>query len=365
MLLGTLLTACGGGDSPSVFEELLAKIPDTPETREWVLINDYALVREEFGIPLPDQTADRDRMVEYIIELVAETGLARGPFISGMGEIPSIHLDMAQYRAFDARNVDQTVEAGLRPGRLEVVQGRFDPDATGRALGTCDGCEPPQTVNYGGATYYSWGGDFKGNLSTRFAPPVFDRLGRGGRILVQDDYVYRALSHGGMEELIEVSLGDDDSLAELEDFKLLAEALSHLGAYTALLSDQTQRAEDFLPDAFSGEIRQQRISEIEKGGLLLRYSAFAIGAGADEDGRYGVLILIHDNADEARENARILENRINEGNSIITGEPWTEMIGRLDVNIDGRVLSATFSGEQARKIWLAWIVHGDTLIAHE
>ena len=45
------LASCGG--EPSVYEELLGLVPDTPETRSQVFISDYALMRELFDTPLP------------------------------------------------------------------------------------------------------------------------------------------------------------------------------------------------------------------------------------------------------------------------------------------------------------------------
>ena len=50
----------------SPYEELLGLVPDTPETRSCVLINDYALIRElGFDIPLPGQGANESDMEEY------------------------------------------------------------------------------------------------------------------------------------------------------------------------------------------------------------------------------------------------------------------------------------------------------------
>ena len=47
-----------------------------------------------------------------------------------------------------------------------------------------------------------------------------------------------------MKALIDASLGKRRSLAEVEDFRLLAEGMSSLGAYTAFLSNQTQALGD-------------------------------------------------------------------------------------------------------------------------
>ena len=56
-----------------------------------------------------------------------------------------------------------------------------------------------------------------------FAPPAFDRLGRGGRIMVQREYVYRTLMTESMEGLIDARLGERPTLRDVEEFRLLAE----------------------------------------------------------------------------------------------------------------------------------------------
>ena len=48
--------------SLTVYEELLSLIPDTTGTRASVFINNYALARELFEIPLPGPEADVDRL---------------------------------------------------------------------------------------------------------------------------------------------------------------------------------------------------------------------------------------------------------------------------------------------------------------
>ncbi len=90
LVIALLLTACGGigGGGKGVFQELLGTIPDTSETRQLVLINDFALARELFDVELPGPDADEEALKEYLIDLLdpRNTGLARGPWISGFTE---------------------------------------------------------------------------------------------------------------------------------------------------------------------------------------------------------------------------------------------------------------------------------------
>ena len=131
--------------------------------------------------------------------------------------------------------MDQSIVAAFAlPATLDVIRGRFDPQATDKALESCSECETPSREEYGGVSYYSWGEDYADNLQLRFAPPAFDEIGRGGRIAVLDEYVFRTLGASDMEALIDASLNEGASLADVEEFRLLAGGMSRLGAYTML-----------------------------------------------------------------------------------------------------------------------------------
>lgn len=112
-------------------------------------------------------------------------------------------------------------------------RGRFDPEATDSALESCSECPRPDRKEHGGIPFYAWGEDYKPDLTRSLNPPAFDQLGRGGRIAVQDCYVFRALGTGDMELLTDAHRDDTTSLADVEEFLLLASGMSELGDYTA------------------------------------------------------------------------------------------------------------------------------------
>lgn len=83
LTLAVILSACGPSESAttaadtnsptaevSLLEKLLATIPDTPDTRRSVFINDYAAVREIFEVPLPGPDAGEPAFLEYFKALV-------------------------------------------------------------------------------------------------------------------------------------------------------------------------------------------------------------------------------------------------------------------------------------------------------
>ncbi len=171
LAISSVLAACGSADDTppskaSPFKELLGAIPDRPDTRKSVIINDYASVREIFRVPLPGPEADQTALQEYFVGVRGQAYLADGPFITGMHR-EAMENPRRQYLAFDGRNVDQSVEAGIIPAILEVALGRFDPDATAQALEACAECPPPDMESHNDVPFYSWGNDHQGDIERR------------------------------------------------------------------------------------------------------------------------------------------------------------------------------------------------------
>ena len=398
-LLATIGAACGGAESsptptltqtpapthtptlratltrtaPTVYEELLALIPDTPETRSYLVINDYALLRKSLNVPLPGPDANQEALVNYLFSLgdaifqESAPRWAEAPFISGYGDITNNPNFTPKYLAFDQRHVDQSAVAGRPPGKLDVMLGRFDPEASDKALEACSECRPPQRVQHQGISFYSWGGETP-RLKEVFALPFFDRLGTGGRITVQDSHVFYTVETSRMEALIETSLGLRPSLLEVEEFRLLARAMSQLGAYTSYLSDQIQGLEEASADLSGEGATEEQVellkAQLESFPLLIPFQTFATGGGVDQEGPYMALALVHVTAESAEENMTLLRRRVNEAPSVVTGQPWAELVDDLEVHAEGRVLSAKLRGPISES-WLSWVLAGDQLLLQE
>lgn len=314
--------------------------------------------------------------------------------------------------ALSPESVDQSLLAGAGPQQWEALRGRFDPDATEQALSACSGqCIPPDVrEEYQGVTFYSWGEDFKGSLGDRLKPPAFDKQGRGGRIAVQDKYIFRTLWIDGMKRLIDASLGRRPSLADAEEFRLMAKELSELGAYSIFLSNDTQRMFDLdsltvtltgEPGAYDwlvndDEMRRkykvffwdsggrsvgvqldsplEEVQQIRQGlqqSSLRPYQAFGTGRGLDADGRYIGVVLVHTNEELAGENAVLLRQRIEETLNLAQSKPWSETVDleNMEARVKGRLLVAILplpDQEQAGGIPTFATAHTlDALLLHE
>ena len=367
---------------PSVgYEELLRAIPDTPENRSEVYIDDYALVRRLFDIPLPGPGDDEAALQEFydwnpplddaLGDTVPVLQFGQTAFFSPLNYLSKGVAANIHHLAFDIRSMDQTIVAGPPEAKLDVTLGRFDPDATDEALRSCSECPTPEREEYEGVPYYSWGQDNGVDRDMILAPPAFDHLGRGGRIAVLDSYVFHTWATDEMNSLIGALRDERPSLADFKEYRLLAAGMSRLGAYAMLLSDNTfgleAMVESYLewPDATNEEAEAAR-AEWAGPGTLRPYLAFAMGAGKDEDGPYMALALVHDDSRPAEENVDLLRRRIEEGSSSRFQKPWSNYIdvASLEIRSEDRLLLAKLRGPISRS-YLELLTFRDNLIVHD
>ena len=216
------------------FAGLLELIPDNPQSRDLVYINDYSRVADAFNVRPPED--DDEALMRYLGDICcARTGMRVGPWISGFsGHAPS-PFENREHLAFSIRNVDQSIMTGTPPGVLEVIKGTFDPEATDRAINRCSECPPPDREEHRGMEFYSWGRDLAASLPDRMRPPAFDQLGRGGRIAVLDSFVFRTVETPGMRSLISTYLGMEESLGDDPDMSLAARKMDELELYSGLI----------------------------------------------------------------------------------------------------------------------------------
>ena len=248
--------------------------------------------------------------------------------------------------------------------------GNFEPAATDAALENCvdlvPDCASPVRKSHNGVSFYSWGENLGLNLQKRFSPPAFDQYVRGGRITIQDTHVFYTVETPGMNGLIEASLQQRPSLLDVPAFRLLAGAMSQLETHASFLSDQSMFVEEtitVLAENASQEMVERIRAQFPPGSGLRPYQAFATGQGTDEDGPYMALALVHANAETAEENVIRLPQRINETSSFMTQMLWAEMIDKIDVRADGRVLLAKLYGHIASS-WFAIVFNRDSLLVH-
>ena len=79
VVLVLVVGACGGGDDTGDgMVGLLATLPDTADTRQEIILNDFAAVGELLGIDSPGRNATRDDLIEYFLALAMGDGAEPG-----------------------------------------------------------------------------------------------------------------------------------------------------------------------------------------------------------------------------------------------------------------------------------------------
>jgi hypothetical protein len=159
----------------------------------------------------------------------------------------------------------------------------------------------------------------------RVNPPIFDAQGRGGQLVVQDDYIFRTLESGAMKAMIDASEGQRQSLWDVEEFQIMANGLSELRPYSVFLSTDVASFQKQMRDTVR-RVPQSRLDE----NPLLPYKAFSVGTGEDEVGRFIAIVLVHADSETAEQNAERLLRRIEENprvqsGSVIKGS-WRETV---------------------------------------
>ncbi len=383
-VLAILLTGCSvepdpnpsnGTDSSTTtsseqggpFFDLMKLIPLTEDSRSILSFNGYRLAREANGIQAPAEDASDQDLEEYLREL-GSTGLAAGPWISGYTRESMTQLEQ-KYLGFGVVDVERSILAGEPPYTLEAVSGRFDPETTDASLAACAECDKPEVQEHLGVKFYSWGADYTPDLKKRLQPPAYDVLGRGGRIAVLDSVVFRTLGTAGMRSLIRTYGGNRDSLADDPDLALAAGALQKLGAYSALLVGDVERFTDPLDSLLSAEEQAQLQKmrdqlQMEAGTTSEKYSVLGAGVAKDSDGFVTILVFVYEDEGAASRKVQDFEERLANGQSMLTGQPWTEYFPESEVWNDGRALIARLRTEHPR-IWEQIVMAVDSLLWQE
>ena len=371
----------------SVYHELLGMIPDTPENRSRVYIEDFALIRLLFDKALPGPQVDDATVREFygglwlppldspsMGEEFPILGIPASPLLGPYSVMQNGTSEHLKHLAFDVRDMDQVIVTVPPSDVIEIIAGRFDPKSTDEAIGSCSECQAPSREQHGGVAYYRWGEDGSSDRTLALAPPAFDQFGRGGRIAVQDTYILRTLTTDGMASAIDSIQGQTASLLEVEEFSLLGAGMSLLEPYRVIMSDaayglreMTELYVQYEQDGSEEEKKAAAELALSGGAEPLRpYQGFAVGAAKDDAGPYMVLALVHADEAGARENVELLKDRIAGATSALEHKLWSQTIDIQGSEIwsEGKLLLAKLRGPIALRPF-RWVGEFENLIVHE
>ena len=196
-----------------------------------------------------------------------------------------------------------------------------------------------------GVPFYVWDEDLREDYADRFKLPAYDERGRASSIAVQDERVFRTVATEGIRAMIEASQGQRGSLADVEEFLLLAKKMSSLGAFSMRLSDRTYLMSEENLSRVNPYSSPGQFERLKESALPLRpYQAFAAGAGQDDQGPYMAVVLVHSDAEAAADNIDLLRRRIENTRVIDNSLDWIDVVDDMEIWAEGRALLAKLRG---------------------
>ena len=367
---------------PGVFESALRFVPDKPEHRGSMRMNDLEGLRRVLGIEAPGPDADQQAVLDYKFSLVLSESIQGRLLLLGDDWLSGFsfdYLDSAPstrpFLGFDSRDIDLIVGTGPEnesPTRgLEMVIGDIRAEVAETLLFGCEVCVPHEIASHSGIEFFTWGEDARPSLSDRLAPPAHDQLGRGGRILIGDGYAVRTLFTESMREAIDVISGAAPGLSENGDFIVAARAADEMGAVSLTLTSQPFRSSD-ITEVYAGRgrltlngldhdyrgalaalnersatpgAREALVAEgFARSGSLPAFEVVATGLGSDAEGVFVALALVFKDDAIASDAAAALKSRIETGVFPDFSEnpdglaPWNEQIESAEIDVNGRTV---------------------------
>ena len=342
----------------TVYEELLARLPDNEWTRAYAKLSDYAGVLDFLGIERPEPGATEEDIEPFLEELSAAWQTGFGPDLPAWPLHLRDYLSITKwfpYVAFDAWTVDQSAHGGSTfissfsggsNGQRQIYDiafGRFNPDETADALADCE-CDQPTVNIHEGVEYYSWsekGQEFIGEIQRRHGPPFYDHVGRGPQLLVKEGEAYYAILHAVMQEMIDVSAGDEPSLVDDPAYTVAVRRLASLG----LMRDMTFYSSGLsLEEALAAPGQQSNNpalfeETVRMTDLFEPFDMVATGIGFDGERVFTGFVISNPDEATASRNAEIFAERLRTvPTSVRSDETYGDQLKLIEIAVEDNLV---------------------------
>lgn len=336
------------GPTEGRFLTLLEKLPSLGKSPFDITLNDFTKFREIKGLEVPSEEAGEEELLEYLLAFYDD--FKNSPF--PLEELPALTdasliefepFVLKPFLGFDFRDVDSTAvldDLRLVPtGDYQIIQGAISASLATELLASCADCAPHDIRTHLDTEYRAWENPRRpSGAPDTILPPVLGRQLLMSYLLIEDGHVLLTRENDRIEELIEVLKADRASMADEADLVALVDGLDAMEAAAIVISSPGVDLDEVLGAADTPNYEMRKEFTL-RAPLLKPYSVAATGVGADLEGPFSVIALLHDDEDAAQENAARLPNRVSH---VIrpNGTPWADSVQSMEITVRGRILFA-------------------------
>lgn len=312
--------------------QMLALVPDNAESRAWLNFIDYRALEAGRSISTPSASE--------ILSGSDESGVWVAAFMSVYGGIDASYLmsyleGMPEAVGFSFLDIDQVMTFGMPPGTAYIMNGDFDAAAVDTAY-TARGYQQSEVQ---GLT--AWCGPqgcdsgLKANLQSRNpANPFGGALGREEPLLVLPEFLVNSADWNVLQSVASVSHEEQASLANVPEYRALAEAVSADGRLNQVMfiNAVDTRAFDFGTTPAEAA---ERIQEMFEGyGELPAYSLAGLADIVDRSDQLAVVALVFDSEAAAQQAGAELEKRFINYRSLVMKMNMPELLETRAVSLE-------------------------------
>lgn len=404
LLSGILISGSCTSKLPAkenVFLKLLELFPESAKDSGAFSFIDYNRIWQANGISLINpqgQKISQEELTEIIIprlkalSFVGDYYLELGSFYTGFGgtlfysplKKASIGYDKtdveAEINVFNIKRFNPRGKMLFDQDLMVAAIGSYNPQNTAHALDNKKewpswALDEYATENYHDIIIYSWGNGnlqhIEGDDTVVLSAPHIDDLARARPFAISEGHLFVGINIEDIKSMIDASLNESRSLADVQEYALAAKASYELGAYGAIIAHEYLAYEGigmqtpdyldmYLQELFDNE--NTKVNKQNNAPKLKKFMTFAAGLGNDEKGNFLTLVIVHENEDEARYNISLLEQQIEMATWV---EPMSNnVLYETEIKTEGKVLLAKLYTDM--KILPAlWFSYQDTILLHE
>lgn len=227
LLIGSIMTAAPASlaqdsTAPNTFAEMLAAVPDTPESRRWLTFGDIEAWHTAWNTLRPLDLTTLDLLPEVPRKLWMFVLPYQTAPPSALGMEYLMFDDQRDVYGFDFFHVDRTIEVGNPPETVTLIEHHADPGEIATALLTTG----YTAEDYGNWTLYSILDDYQVALGSDLDLPQVGQLGARNRIALNGQRMIIARATGLVTNVIAADSGEQPALIDDPSYAALATALS-------------------------------------------------------------------------------------------------------------------------------------------